>query len=74
MRTAEELLKAVQAYCKRHGTELGEYQISADDQKPVHILGGTKDWILVEAKITFNVAGKSKTTFKFDGIITSIYK
>lgn len=71
MRTAAELLKAVQDYCKNHGTELGEYQIS---ESPVRLLGGTTDWTLIEAKITFNDDGKPKTTFKYDGKITSIYK
>lgn len=74
MRTAEELLKAVQEYCKRHGSELGEYRISTVGEKPIKILGGTTDWILIEAKITFNAAGKPKTTFKYDDKITSIYK
>lgn len=74
MRTTEELLKAVQDYCHRHGTELGEYQISADGKKPIRLLGGTTDWILIEAKITFGASGKPKTTFKFDDKITSIYK
>lgn len=74
MRTPEELLKAVQGYCERHGTELGEYKISEDGKKPIRLLGGTTDWILIEAKITFNTSGKPKTTFKFDDKITSIYE
>lgn len=74
MRTAKELEKAVQDYCKRHGTELKQWQLSAEGVQPVRLLGGTMDWTLVEAKITFNESGKPKTTFKFDGKITSIYK
>ena len=74
MRTPQELETAVQAYCKRHGTELKQWQLSADGIEPVRLLGGTTEWILVEAKITFNEAGKPKTTFKYDGKITSIYK
>lgn len=74
MKTNMELLKTVQDYCKRHGTELKEWQLSAEGVKPVRLLGGTMDWSLVEAKITFNAEGKPKTTFKFDGKITSIYK
>lgn len=74
MRTPQELLKAVQEYCKRHGSELKEWQISAEGVKPVRLLGGTEDWTLIEAKITFNEAGKPKTTFKVDGKVTSIKK
>lgn len=74
MRTATELLNAVKAYCKRHGTELKEWQISAEGVKPVRLMGGTMDWTLIEAKITFNEAGKPKTTFKVDGKVTSIKK
>ena len=74
MRTPNELLKAVQEYCKRHGSELNEWQLSAEGVKPVRLLGGTKDWTLIEAKITFNESGKPKTTFKVDGKITSIKK
>lgn len=74
MRTPQELEKAVKEYCKRHGTELKEWQLSAEDVKPVRLLGGTMDWTLIEAKITFNAAGKPKTTFKVDGKVTSIKK
>ena len=73
MRTPDELLQAVEAYCNRHGMELNEFQISAQGAKPVRLLGGTNDWTLIEAKITFNHEGKPKTTFKVDGKVTSLY-
>ena len=74
MKTPQELLKAVHDYCKAHGTELGDYVISADGEKPVKLMGGTADWTLIEAKITFNASGKPYTTFKVDGKVTSIKK
>lgn len=74
MRTSQELLKAVQDYCKRHGTELREWQLSAEGVTPVRLMGGTMDWTLIEAKITFNKSGKPKTTFKVDGKVESIKK
>jgi len=74
MRTANELLQAVKAYCEHHGTKLGEYRITKDGENPIKLLGGTEDWNLIEAKITFNACGKPRTTFKFDGKITSIYQ
>ena len=73
MRTPDELLKAVEAYCTRHGMKLNEFQISAQGKKPVRLLGGTNDWTLIEAKITFNQEDMPKTTFKVDGKVTSLY-
>lgn len=71
MKTIDELEKAVNDYCTRHGM-IPQYTKCRPDEKYYFVR--SMDYSQMEARILEQKNGKTRVIFKVDGNVTSLYK
>lgn len=72
MKTIDELEKAVVAYAERHN--YGKAKMTSRYPDKLYYRIKTFNYDVLEGKIVIMKNGKTKTVFKVNGEVTSIYK